>query len=92
MRNFVVKHDFNRAATHKSLKDYTRISQQEIMEENWDVNEFGTDKYPTKADTCYEELDYDFYPNKAEEDDGLDYDDLPIKDPKKWESTNTRYW
>lgn len=76
MRNQVVRHDFNRAATHKSLKDYTRISQQEIMEENWDVNEFGTDKYPTKA----------------EEDDGLDYDDLPIKDPKQWESTNTRYW
>lgn len=92
MRNFVAKHDFNRAVTHKSLKDYTRISQQEIMEENWDVNEFGTDKYPTKMDTCYEELDYDFYPIKAEEDDGLDYDDLPIKDPKQWESTNTRYW
>jgi hypothetical protein len=59
MRNFVAKHDFNRASTHKSLKDYTRVSQQELMEE-WD--EF------------------------------MDEEELPIKDPKEWESTNTRYW
>jgi len=62
MRNFVAKHDFNRAVTHKSLKDYSRISQQEIMEE-WD-----------------------------EMMDEWDEENIPIKDPKQWESTNTRYW
>lgn len=53
MRNFVAKNDFNRARTHKSARDYTRLSAQEAMdlamdeldfddiymEENWDVSE-----------------------------------------------------
>lgn len=64
MRNFVAKNDFNRASTHKSARDYTRLSKyellEEIMEENWDVNENGTD--------LFEE------------------EELPLKDPKQWES------
>lgn len=32
MRNFVVKNDFNRASAHKSLKDYTRASKQDLMD------------------------------------------------------------
>lgn len=53
MRNFVAKNDFNRASTHKSARDYTRLSSHEVMdlavdeldlddlymEENWDVSE-----------------------------------------------------
>lgn len=48
MRNFVAKNDFNRASTHKSERDYTRLSKHELyelleeefyMEENWDVSE-----------------------------------------------------
>lgn len=46
MRNFVAKNDFNRAATHKSARDYTRLSKhdlleeimEEIMEEDWGVH------------------------------------------------------
>ncbi|QDK00033.1 hypothetical protein BNKMLPFJ_00163 [Escherichia phage vB_EcoS-26175IV] len=64
MRNFVAKNDFNRASTHKSARDYTRLSKhellEEIMEENWDVNESGID--------LFEE------------------EELPLKDPKQWES------
>lgn len=32
MRNFVVKNDFNRGGSHKSLKDYTRVSKQELQD------------------------------------------------------------
>lgn len=53
MRNFVAKNDFNRASTHKSARDYTRLSSHAIMdlvvdeldlddlhmEENLDVSE-----------------------------------------------------
>ncbi|BEU76318.1 hypothetical protein Shin27_1150 [Escherichia coli phage Shin27] len=64
MRNFVAKNDFNRASTHKSARDYTRLSKhellEEIMEENWDVSENGTDLF----------------------EEG----ELPLKDPKQWES------
>ncbi|VCU43749.1 hypothetical protein HOV60_gp144 [Escherichia phage vB_Eco_mar003J3] len=64
MRNFVAKNDFNRASTHKSARDYTRLSKhellEEIMEENWDVSENETD--------LFEE------------------EELPLKDPKQWES------
>ncbi|QTJ63323.1 hypothetical protein [Salmonella phage STWB21] len=41
MRNFVAKNDFNRASTHKSARDYTRLSKhellEEVMEEDWGV-------------------------------------------------------
>lgn len=46
MRNFVAKNDFNRAATHKSARDYSRLSKHElydllesefVMEEDWGV-------------------------------------------------------
>ncbi|EJB4242373.1 hypothetical protein MT068_001464 [Salmonella enterica] len=61
MRNFVAKNDFNRASTHKSARDYTRLSKHELLEE------------------------------VMEEDWGVHYDDteddeLPLKDPKQWES------
>lgn len=48
MRNFVAKNDFNRAATHKSARDYSRLSKHElydllesefIMEEDWGIDE-----------------------------------------------------
>lgn len=54
MRNFVAKNDFNRAQTHKSALDYSRMSTHELyllleeefhMEENWDVNEHGTEPF-----------------------------------------------
>ncbi|UUT40768.1 hypothetical protein [Salmonella phage GSP001] len=65
MRNFVAKNDFNRASTHKSARDYTRLSKhellEEIMEENWDVNENGTDLFEEE-------------------------EEIPLKDPKQWES------
>lgn len=42
MRNFVAKHDFNRASTHKTEKDYSRLSShdlamlaEEAQEELW---------------------------------------------------------
>lgn len=78
MRNYVAKHDFNRASTHKSLKDYRRVSKQEVMEENWDVNEFGQDPYPIKAEEDWV-LDID-------EDEALD--EMIFTDPKQWESIN----
>ena len=77
MRNYVAKHDFNRASTHKSLKDYRRVTKQEVMEENWDVNEFGTDLYPSRAEEDWA-LD-------IEEDE---LDELIFTDPKQWESIN----
>ncbi len=60
MRNFVVKHDFNRGGAHKSLRDYTRLSNHDLLE-------------------------------LMEEDFGVfseDEEDLPLKDPKQWESSN----
>lgn len=48
MRNFVAKNDFNRASTHKSERDYTRLSKHELyelldeefsMEEDWGISE-----------------------------------------------------
>lgn len=43
MRNFVAKNDFNRAVTHKSEKDYTRLSAHDIMnlvmEEDWGIGD-----------------------------------------------------
>ncbi len=43
MRNFVAKNDFNRASTHKSEKDYTRLSKYDlqalVMEEDWGIGE-----------------------------------------------------
>ena len=38
-RNFVVKNDFNRAATHKSIKDYDRKDVKENIEEELDLLE-----------------------------------------------------
>lgn len=76
MRNFVAKYDFNRASTHESDKDYKRLSKKDLLdlvcEENGDVNEFGSDLYPTKN-----------------EDWGLE-DELPLKDPKQWESNKEK--
>lgn len=40
MRNFVAKHDFNRGGAHKSPRDYTRLSNHdllELMEEDFGV-------------------------------------------------------
>lgn len=57
MRNFVAKNDFNRASTHTSAKDYTRLSKHELyelleeefsMEENWDIPD-GEYKPPKKV-------------------------------------------
>ena len=31
MRNFVAKNDFNRGGAHKSPRDYTRVSKQELQ-------------------------------------------------------------
>lgn len=31
MRNFVAKNDYNRAATHKSARDYSRPSKHDIL-------------------------------------------------------------
>ncbi|AFQ22242.1 hypothetical protein My1_083 [Pectobacterium phage My1] len=59
MRNFVAKNDFNRASTHRSIKDYVRVSEHEIlaneelypeiMEENWDVGEDDLNPRPKKG-------------------------------------------
>lgn len=65
MRNPVSRHDFNRASAHKSEKDYTRISKQELLElveKDW-----------------YEDL----IPDEI---------NLPLKDPEKWEVSNTKYY
>lgn len=76
MRNLVSKNDFNRGGAHKSLRDYTRVSSRELM------------------DTCYEELEdswKDWPDFSMEEDWGVhweDEEDLPLKDPKEWESSN----
>lgn len=32
MRNLVAKNDFNRAATHKSALDYSRVNSRELMD------------------------------------------------------------
>ncbi|EJT0117280.1 hypothetical protein NVX19_003531 [Salmonella enterica] len=37
MRNFVAKNDYNRASTHKSARDYTRLSKHELLEESMDA-------------------------------------------------------
>ena len=51
MRNFVAKNDFNRASTHKSARDYNRLSKHELyelledefsMEEDWGVSDEDT--------------------------------------------------
>lgn len=43
MRNPVSRHDFNRASTHKSEKDYTRLSKHDlqalVMEEDWGIGD-----------------------------------------------------
>ena len=36
MRNFVAKHDFNRATVHKTAKDYQRLSKKEVMDAFYD--------------------------------------------------------
>lgn len=36
MRNFVAKNDFNRAQTHKSARDYSRVSKHELMDIDYD--------------------------------------------------------
>ena len=43
MRNFVAKNDFNRASTHKSERDYSRLSKTDlldlVMEEDWGIGD-----------------------------------------------------
>lgn len=76
MRNFVAKHDFNRASTHKSLKDYTRVTSQEVMDTVYEELEDSWD---------------DFGIPKMEEDWALEHDDeedLPFKNPSDWEFSN----
>lgn len=66
-RNFVAKNDFNRGGAHKSIKDYSRISMKEILEEE----------------------DFDFFnPVMDEYWDFPEPEELPLKDPKEWESNN----
>jgi cyclopropane fatty-acyl-phospholipid synthase-like methyltransferase len=38
MQNFVAKHDFNRAATHKTAKDYSRTQKHNdnSLDDYWD--------------------------------------------------------
>lgn len=75
MRNLVAKHDFNRGGAHKSPRDYTRASKQSLLDEAHE----------------YEYQQYDYVDPSMEEDWGLDLEDeedLPLKDPKQWESSN----
>ena len=37
MRNYVAKNDFNRAATHKSALDYSRVNSRELMDSCYGV-------------------------------------------------------
>lgn len=77
MRNFVAKNDFNRGGAHKSPRDYTRASKQSLLDEAHE----------------YEYQQYDYIDPSMEEDWGVHWEDeeeedLPLKDPKQWESSN----
>lgn len=60
MRNFVAKNDFNRASTHKSARDYTRLSKhellEEIMEEDWGVYDDIEEEIPLKDPKKWESI------------------------------------
>ncbi|AAS77134.1 hypothetical protein T5p086 [Escherichia phage T5] len=72
MRNFVAKNDFNRASTHKSARDYTRLSSHEVMNTCYEELEGSWNEWP------------DF---SMEENWDVSEDMLPgSKDLKKWES------
>lgn len=72
-RNFVAVHDFNRGGAHKSPRDYTRASKQSLLDEAYE----------------YEYQQYAYIDHSMEEGWGVhweDEEDLPLKDPKQWES------
>lgn len=61
MRNFVAKNDFNRASTHKSLKDYVRAAKHELL----DMAQDDLDQLMWEEECLY-----------MEEDGGLNESDL----------------
>lgn len=51
MNNLVAKHDFNKGGAHKSLRDYKRVSMQELLEE---YDEFLEEDLPLKSPAEWE--------------------------------------
>lgn len=47
MRNFVAKNDFNRAATHKSALDYSRVNSRELMDSCYEELEDWAADWPS---------------------------------------------